>query len=83
MALEKSGYTGAIQGTTKVNVGIDEDGYIAPEGTTAAGTKRISITKVAAENSLVDNTEVLAFFIGLANGSQNSDTNVMTVTWGV
>lgn len=83
MALDKTGYTGANQGTTKVNVGTDADGYIAAAGETPAGNKKISITKVAAENSLQDNTEVLAFFLDLANGAQDSLSNTMTVTWGV
>lgn len=83
MALEKTGYTSATQGTTKVNIAIDENGYIAPSGTTAAGTKSFSINKVAAENSLTDNTEVLNFFLSLAQGQQDSLSNTMQVKWGV
>ena len=83
MALAKDGYTSAIQGTTKVNVAIDSDGYLAPSTTTAAGTKKLSITKVAAENGLEDNTEVLNFFLTLANGVADSLTNTMNVTWEV
>ena len=41
MAMEKTGYTAAIQGTTKVNIALDEDGYIAPIGTPAVSQKRI------------------------------------------
>lgn len=81
MALAKTGYKGAVQGTTKVKVAADQDGYLAPVGTTAAGTKTISINKAAAENSLQDNTEVLNFFLTLANGRQDSLTNTMSVTW--
>lgn len=81
MALEKTGYTGAIRGTTKVNVAVDENGYLAPAGTLSVGTKKIQINTVAAENSLIDNTEVLNFFIGLANGSADSLSNTMSVTW--
>lgn len=81
MALAKTGYKGAVQGTTKVKVAVDENGYIAPVGTTAAGTKTISITKATAENSLQDNTDVLNFFLTLANGRQDSLTNTMSVTW--
>ena len=83
MAMEKTGYTAAIQGTTKVNVALDEDGYIAPSGTLAVSQKRISINQVNADNSLADNTEVLNFFLDLANGRGDSNTNVMQVTWGV
>lgn len=83
MALEKTGYTAAIQGTTKVNVQVDEDGYITPDGTQAAGTKQISIKQVNAENSLQDNTDVLAFFIDLANGKQREESNQMVVNWKV
>ena len=77
MALAKTGYKGAVQGTTKVKVAVDENGYIAPVGTTAAGTKTISITKATAENSLQDNTDVLNFFLTLANGRQDSLTNTI------
>lgn len=81
MALAKTGYVGAVQGTTKVKAALDENGYLAPVGTTAAGTKTITISKVSAENSLVDNTEVLNFFLTLANGRSDSLTNTMSVTW--
>lgn len=81
MALAKTGYVGAIQGTTKVKAAADENGYLAPAGTQSYGTKTITITKVSAENSLADNTEVLNFFLTLANGRQDSLTNTMAVTW--
>lgn len=81
MALAKDGYQDAIRGTTKVNVAVDADGHIAPEGTTAAGTKRFTINKVNADNSLQDNTDVLNFFLTLANGRADSLTNQMQVTW--
>lgn len=83
MALLKDGYTGATQGTTKVNVALDANGFIAPAGTTAAGNKRISINKVNAENSLQDNTDVFNFFLDLANGTSDSLSNQMQVTWEV
>lgn len=83
MALEKTGYTAAVLGTTKVNVGTDADGYIAAAGTTIAGKKSFSINKVNAENSLQDNQEVLDFFIGLATGTTDSLSNTMQVKWGV
>jgi len=84
MALEKTGYTAAIQGTTKVNVSIDANGYIT-DGveSVAAGVKSFQINKVNAENSLVDNTDVLNFFLGLAKGQQDSLSNTMSVKWGV
>lgn len=81
MAVEKTGYKGAVQGTTRVNVAIDENGYIAPTGTSAAGSKKLTLSKVAAENSLQDNTDVLNFFLTLANGRQDSLSNTMSVTW--
>lgn len=83
MALEKTGYTAAVLGTTKVNVGTDENGYIAATGTTIAGQKSFSINKVNAENSLQDNQDVLNFFIGLATGTTDSLSNTMQVKWGV
>lgn len=81
MALEKTGYAAAIRGTTKANVGVDANGQIVPAGTTAAGTKRFSINKVNADNSLTDNTEVLDFFLNLAQGRHDSLSNQMQVTW--
>lgn len=83
MALEKTGYSPAVQGTTKVNYGIDDNGYIAPVGTTPAGQKSFSINKVSAENSLADNQEVLNFFMTLASGATDSLSNTMQVKWGV
>lgn len=83
MAMEKTGYTDAIQGTTRVNVALDEDGYLAPEGTTATGKRAFQISKVNADNSLADNTEVLNFFLQLANGRADSLTNTMSVKWEV
>lgn len=82
MAMEKTGYAPAIQGVTKVNVAVDSEGYIAPEGTTSAGNKKLQI-KVNSENSLQDNTDVLNFFLTLANGRGDSLTNTMAVTWEV
>lgn len=81
MALAKDGYTSAIRGTTKANIAVDANGYIVPEGTTPAGTKRFSINKVNADNSLTDNTDVLNFFLNLARGQHDSLSNQMTVTW--
>lgn len=83
MALSKEGYGGAVQGTTKVKIGVDANGYIAQAGTTPAGTKNFSITKVNAENSLQDNTDVLNFFLNLAQGQSDSLSNTMDVKWSV
>lgn len=83
MALAKDGYTSAVQGTSRVNVAMDENGYIAPAGTQAAGTKAFQINKVNAENSLTDNQEVLNFFLSLAQGQSDSLSNTMSVKWGV
>lgn len=83
MALEKTGYAGAVQGTTKVNIAIDDDGYIAPAGTTPAGKKSFSINKVNADNTLQDNTDVLNFFLTLAQGQSDSLSNTMEVKWSV
>lgn len=83
MALAKEGYTAAVQGTTAAKVAMTEDGYIAVAGDTPASSKNFQITKVAAENSLTDNTEVLNFFLQLANGTADSLTNTMSVKWEV
>jgi len=83
MGLAKTGYSDAIRGTTRVNVAVDENGQIAPQGGEIAGTKAFQINKANAENSLSDNTEVLNFFITLAQGVSDSMSNTMTVKWGV
>lgn len=83
MALEKTGYTAATQGTTRVNIAVDANGYIAPSGATVAGVKSFQVNKVSAENSLTDNTEVLEFLLSLAQGQQDSLSNTMQVKWGV
>ena len=83
MALAKTGYSDAIRGTTRVNVAVDENGHIAPQGGEIAGTKAFQINKANAENSLQDNTDVLNFFITLAQGVSDSMSNTMTVKWGV
>lgn len=83
MGLAKNGYRDAIQATTKVNIAVDSDGYLAPAGVVSAKFKRFSINKVAADNGLDDNSEVLEFFLRLANGRQFSDTNIMQVSWEV
>lgn len=83
MAMEKAGYTDAIQGTTRVNVALDENGYLAPEGVTAAGNRSFQISKVNADNTLEDNTDVLNFFLQLANGRGDSLSNTMSVKWEV
>lgn len=81
MALSKTGYKDAARGLTKANIAVDEDGRIVPAGETPAGSKRFSINKVNADNGLADNTEVLNFFLTLANGVQDSLSNQMQVTW--
>lgn len=81
MALAKSGYRGAYQGTAKVKIALDSNGQIATEGTAAAGAGTISLSKMNAENGRVDNTEVFNFFLGLVGGRQSSDTSTMSVTW--
>lgn len=83
MSLEKTGYTPAVVGTTRVKVAVDADGYIAPGGAGMAGTKNFSINRVSAENSLTDNTDVLNFFLNLAQGMHDSVSNTMQVKWEV
>lgn len=83
MPLAKSGYSDANQGTTKTKVLIDGDGNLVSDTTLATGTKNFSINSVSAENGLTDNVEVINFFMGLANAVASSDTNTMSVNWGV
>lgn len=82
MALAKEGYSDAVRGTTRVKIGVDDNGQIAPEGE-ATGTKNFSINRVNAGNNLSDNTEVLNFFLNLAQATSDSLTNTMDVKWGV
>lgn len=83
MALAKTGYSAANLGTTKVQVPVDSNGQIAPPGETVVSTKSFSINRVNADNSLEDNTEVLNFFLNLAQGTQDSLSNEMQVKWEV
>lgn len=83
MAMEKTGYSDAVIGTTKSKVAIDENGYLAPAGVAAAGSKNFQLNRVNADNGLVDNVEVVDFFLTLANGRQDSLANTMSVTWNV
>ena len=83
MALAKEGYTSTIRGTTKVNVPIDSEGLIVTDTSLSVANLKFQVSAVNAENSLNDNTDVLNFFIGLANGLSDSNTNTMQVTWEV
>lgn len=81
MALAKEGYKGANQGTTKINVATNEDGQIAAPGEVATGVRTVSFNRVAAENSLTDNVDVIGFFMGLIGGRYDTRSNKMTVSW--
>lgn len=85
MGLAKEGYANANIGTTAVKIAVDENGYIvADSGTTVAGTKTFQFNRVAAENNLQDNTDVLEFVFGLIGNVQYSETsNTMQVKWEV
>ena len=83
MAMSKTGYVDAQRGTTKAKVDLNEDGQIAQPGDAVAGTKYFTINQVNPENSLVQNTKVIDLFIGFANGSADSLSNKMSVTWEV
>lgn len=81
MGMIKSGYNPAYVGTTSVKVPMTEAGYIAAAGETASGTKRLQINRVAAENDLADNEEVLNFILGLVKAQYDRASNQMTVRW--
>lgn len=83
MALSRTGYSDANQGTTRASVPIDENGYIADSGTTAAGTKYFSINHINPDNSAAENNQVLNFFVGLINSEVYSSTNRLQVTWTI
>lgn len=85
MALAKTGYSDAINGTTKVKVAVDAEGYLVPAqgGNLPVGGKNFQISRVNSENGLIENMDVINFFLGLANARTDSDTNTMAVTWEV
>lgn len=83
MGLAKEGYSDAVQSKTRVKVNTNADGNIATGSDVVYGTKNFTINQANATNSLADNTKVLEFFIGLVGGTQNSNTNVASVTWTV
>lgn len=83
MSMQKAGYINAARGTTKVKVNVNEDGNIAQRGEAVAGVKSFAISAANAENGLVQNTQLLDFFIGLVGGTADANTNKMIVTWEV
>lgn len=84
MGMVKQGYREAYRGVTAVKVPITADGNIAQDGDTVAGTKRMQISQVNADNGLPENNKVFDLFIGLiAGGSHDSLTNTMRVNWQV
>lgn len=83
MGLAKEGYRDAQQLTTKVKVGINEDGYIATGGEQVVGSRQISITRANAANGLTDNNKLFNFFIGMLGGQINATSNKASVTWNV
>ncbi len=84
LALVKTGYANAIQGTTKTKIGVDANGLIVPpESGLAVGTKTFTLSKVSSDNSLEDNLAVISFFMNLVNGSYDELSNTMEVKWEV
>lgn len=81
MAFVKAGYKPAVIGTAAVKIAVDDNGYIAPEGTTPAGTKTFQVNRVAAENDLTANEAVLSFMLGLVDARYNRLSNTMQVKW--
>lgn len=81
MAFVKAGYIPAQVGTTSVKVAVDDNGYIAGDSDTAAGTKTFTINRVAAENDFTANDEVVSFFLGLVGARYNQASNTMQVKW--
>lgn len=83
MALAKTGYKDAQQGTASVLVPVTAEGYIATEEDTPAGTRRYNFNRVNAGNSKADNEAVLNFFIGMVGGyySTSGSASQMKVTW--
>lgn len=81
--MAKTGYIDEYTSTTSVKVDIDADGNILQPGGTAYGTKRISFKGANANNSLEDNTTVIAAFLQFCNGQQDSLSNRVQVTWEV
>lgn len=81
MAFVKAGYLPAQTGTTSVKIAVDEEGYIAGDKDTPAGTKTFTINRVAAENDFTANDEVVNFFLSLVGARYNRASNAMQVKW--
>lgn len=82
MGLVKTGYRTQYRGKTKFNVPVDEDGLITSTADDdAVGTVRLTFDAVSADNGLVDNNDVIAFFLTIAGGSFDSLSNQMSVVW--
>jgi len=81
MSLTKTGYQDAIKGTMSEKVNLNAQGYIAQEGETVAGTKRISINASNAANDLDTNHSIMNAFMGFVGGTSDIYSNKFAVTW--
>lgn len=80
MAIERSGYKIAYSATTKAKVAINSDGNIAQESDTKAGSKYYNFKGVSVDNNLSVNTSIIAAFLDLARGTQDSQSNKVEIT---
>lgn len=84
LALAKDGYSNAIKGTTSQKINLREDGTIAQDGDTIAGSKRISINTANASNSATTNQNIFRAFLDfVGNGSTDTLTNKFQVSWEI
>lgn len=81
MSLAKTGYDDAVKGTMSEKINLNSDGYIAQDGETVAGTKRISINNANAANDLETNHNIIAAFMDFAGGTSDEISNKFSVTW--
>ena len=77
-------FTPAVTATVKMNVGMNESGFVAQDGETVKSTKAISIPGIKAAATLAEANAVYTAFLGnIAGGSFDSLTAKKTITQGV
>ena len=77
-------FTSAVTASVKMNVDMNEDGYIAQSGETVAGTKAITIHGIKAAATLAEANAVYdAFFVNIAGGTADSLSAKKTIVQGV
>lgn len=69
--------------SVKMNVPMNEDGFIAQSGEIVNGTKAMSIPGISASANLAGANAVFTAFLSIAGGSYDSLSAKRTMTGGV